>query len=323
MKKTIAISILLLFIVNSIPAQTYSVEETIFRNDTLTLFADIYTPQKPISQTGITIIQGSGNSDRSNVWARSFAEFLAQHGYYVLLPDKRGSGKSGGNWRTASFEDLASDVRASAHHLKKTKNLRATGVLGLSQGGFIAPIVASQDNTISFVIDIAGAAVTLEEQIIHEVSNTAKKAGLQPSDIVQVLDLHVLFRQYAIDRNWAPLEKKIKELERSNWSSFLKTFPSKPDLWVWNWVRLNISFDPMVYWKKVKQDVLVAYGAKDQDDNMPVFESIYRLQKGFSEAGKKNYTINLYQAGHALYEDDKATLRKEFLTDLLAWLKNR
>lgn len=311
-----------LLIWNTLSSQNYSIEETILKNDSLKIYADIFIPKNPKPEkTGIALIQGSGNSDRTNLWSRAFAEHLAENGYYVLLPDKRGSGKSEGSWKNSSFEDLAQDVIASVHHFKQKMNLLKVGVMGLSQGGFIAPIAASKDQTIDFVINIVGATVTLEEQIIHEVMNTAKDEGLNPNEIREVLDLHVLMKQYAFNRNWEPLEKRFAELENSSWSAFAKTFPDDPNIWVWDWIKLNINFNPMNYWNQVEQDVFVAYGSKDQEDNMPVYESIYRLQNAFRTQAKKNYQLNIYDTGHAMYEDDKAELRKEFLQDLLAWLK--
>jgi esterase/lipase len=313
-----AISIICLS--NSIFGQNFAVTETSFKSDSLTLFADIYTPSETNKKIGIALIQGSGNSDRTNLWSKSFAEILAKNGYYVLLPDKRGCGKSEGSWKNSSFLDLSNDAIASVHHLKNLMKLDVVGVMGLSQGGFIAPIAASKDTTIKFVIDVVGAAVTLEEQIIHEVTNTARKEGLRPNEIKEVLDLHVLMKQYAFDQNWTPLENRFTKLDSSSWSEFAKTFPNSKDIWVWNWIKLNINFDPMDYWEKVNQAVFIAYGSKDQNDNMPVYESVYRLLKGFKFIEKENYQINIYETGHAMYENDKAEIRKEFIDDLLNWL---
>lgn len=320
-KQFLTITILVLCFAKLVHSQDYKVQETCFKSDSLTLFADIYTPNKPVKKIGIALIQGSGNSDRSNQWSQAFAKILAENGYHILLPDKRGCGKSEGNWKKSSFLELSYDAVASVHHLKDKMNLDAVGIMGLSQGGFIAPIAASSDTTIQFVIDIVGASVTLEEQIIHEVTNTAMKNGLEPNEIKEVLDLHVLMKQYAFNRNWTPLENRFAKLDSSNWSEFAKTFPNNKDIWVWDWIKLNIDFNPMNYWNKVDQDVFVAYGSKDQNDNMPVYESVYRLQKGFRIKGKENYQINVYETGHAMYEDDKAEIRKEFIKDLLTWLE--
>jgi uncharacterized protein len=315
------ITFLIFYFPATVCCQDYLVQESKFKSGTLTLYADIYIPDKPENKIGIALIQGSGNSDRTNLWSQSFAEFLANAGYFVLLPDKRGCGKSEGSWKSASFQDLALDVISSVHNLKDIMKLDAVGIMGLSQGGFIAPIAASMDTTIKFVINVVGSAVPLEQQIMHEVMNTARKKGLKPNEIKEVMDLHVLMKQYAFDRNWLPLGNRFAALETSSWEEFAGTFPNKPDLWVWDWIKMNIDFNPMEYWPQVSQDVFVAYGAKDQDDNMPVYESVYQLQKGFYSVNKTNYQINIYDTGHAMYEDDKAEIRKEFVDELLQWLK--
>ncbi len=312
---------LLLFISLHTVGQDYTVKEQVFNNNVITLYADIFTPRTPKKiRAGIVLIQGSGNSGRSNSWSRAYAEFLADAGYYVLLPDKRGSGKSEGDWKKASFIELAQDAMASFTFFKEKYQLEKAGIMGLSQGGFIAPIVASQHQEIDFVIDIVGTTVTIEEQLIHEVANSALKEGLSPNEVKEVLELHALFKKYAFDRNWKPLQVKFEELKESSWAAYANTFPNSPDLWVWDYLKMNINFNPMDYWVQVAQPVFVAYGIKDQNDNIPVYESVYRMQKGFSEIDKTNYEIQLYNTGHAMYEDDRAALRQEFIDDLLKWL---
>tara|TARA_R110001583_G_scaffold49578_5_gene155187 strand:- start:920 stop:1894 length:975 start_codon:yes stop_codon:yes gene_type:complete len=302
-------------------SQDYNVEEVSCKNNELKLYADIFIPKNSKEiKTGIVLIQGSGNSDRSNAWSRAYAEFLVDAGYYVLLPDKRGCGKSEGDWKKASFIELAQDAMASFSFFKETYQLEKAGMMGLSQGGFIVPIVASQHQEIDFVIDIVGTTVTIEEQLIHEVANSAIKKGLSPNEVKEVLELHVLFKKYAFDRDWKPLQSKFEELKESSWAAYANTFPDNPDLWVWDYLKMNINFNPMDYWIQVTQPVFVAYGIKDQNDNIPVYESVYRMTKGFSEIDKTNYEIQLYDTGHAMYEDDRAALRQEFIDDLIMWL---
>jgi dienelactone hydrolase len=203
----------LLLVHGSVYSQQFDKIETWFKNDSVTIYADILIPEKPtLPTTGIAIIQGSGNSDRTNAWSATFAKFIAAQGYFVLLPDKRGTGKSTGDWRRTSFIELAKDAELSAMHLKNKMQLKKIGIMGLSQGGFIAPVAASQNQAINFVINIVGAAVTLEEQLIHEVTNTCKNEGLTPEEISEILKLHVLMKDYAFNNNWDPLHAKFKKL---------------------------------------------------------------------------------------------------------------
>ncbi len=303
-------------------SQEFEIKETTFKNGELTLVADIYSPNKPKKEKiGIALIQGSGHSGRSNVWSFLMAEFLSENGYYVLLPDKRGVGKSQGDWKKASLLDLADDAIHSARHLKKLHSLDQVGVMGLSEGGTIVPAVATQSE-VDFVINMVGGALPPERKIIHEVTHTAMEEGLSPEEINGVLELHALYDDYIYSENkdWTVLEKKFENIKQSSWSEFGATFPNTPDSWVFDWVKRNFKFDPMEYWVQVKQDVFIAYGANDH--NVPTYECAYQLHRGFHKAKKTNYELHIYPAGHSLFESG-TTFRQDFRNDLLKWLDKR
>jgi len=92
------------------------------------------------------IIHGSGTSRRDSGWYLTLTRYLQENGIVVLLPDKRGSEKSAGDWRTASFEDLATDSVAAVSFLRQQEEttISGIGVIGMSEGGHFAPVVASQ-----------------------------------------------------------------------------------------------------------------------------------------------------------------------------------
>jgi len=300
----------------------FTKKETSFKNGNITLYADVYTPNNPKEEKiGIALILGSGNASRSNVWSFLFAEFLSENGYYVLIPDKRGSGKSEGDWRESSFFELADDAAISAEHLKELMGLEKIGIMGLSQGGKIAPIVATKSD-IDFVINIVGSARPVTEGIIHEVTNTAKEKGLKPDEIKEMLELHVLLEEYIFseERNWAPLAEKFKETKNTTWSKFAATFPNTPDSWVWDFVKTNAVIDAMDYWTILKQDVFFAFGANDA--NVSTYENVYSLQKNLHKSNKTNYEIHVYPTGHSLFQNG-TTFHVDFRKDLLNWLEKR
>lgn len=302
--------------------QEYQIKEINYYNDGFKLYADAYFPiNLRGDKIGMAVIQGSGNSGRFNNWSRDFAEFLASNGYYVLLPDKRGSGESEGNWKRASYLELAQDAISSALTLKQMYGLDKIGVIGLSQGGKIAPVVACNSD-LDFVINISGSAVSVEKQVIHEVTNSAINSGLAPEDVLGVLELHVFMKKYAFERDWTTLRNKFEEIKKSSWADFGMTFPHEKDSWIWDWVKINFNFNPMDFWPKVEQDVFIAYGTYDEKDNVPVYESVYLLQKNFMKSNKYNFEIKLYPTGHSL-RSDNGKLSEEFQNDLLVWLRKR
>jgi dipeptidyl aminopeptidase/acylaminoacyl peptidase len=188
------------------------------------------------------IIHGSGTSRRDSVWYLSVAQYLRQHGIAVLLPDKRGSEKSEGKWLGASFEELATDTTSAINFLKQQQTFEYStiGLVGMSQGGWIAPIVASTSDDVSFVVSMSGAAVTTEEQLYHEeIYNIAPYTYEFMARLLAPLSARILMKQ----------------------EFFIPT----------------AGFDPIRYWKGVDVPVFIAMG--EGDENVPVEASIQRLKE--------------------------------------------
>ena len=158
--------------------------EVEFRNGAqdLDLAGMLFVPEGEGPFPAAVIIHGSGTSRRDNGWYLTLTKFLQDNGVVVLLPDKRGSEKSGGDWRTASFEDLATDTLAAIGYLDTQRHVEVTnvGIVGMSQGGWIAPIVASQFNKVEFVVSFVGAAVRSDEQLAYEENYNLRQMGFLP-----------------------------------------------------------------------------------------------------------------------------------------------
>ncbi len=144
------------------------------------LAAELLLPDRQPPLAGAVVLQGSGVSDRSNAWSRAIAEELARAGLAVLLTDKRGCGASGGDWRTVGFEELADDALAGVAFLASLPEVDPgrIGLVGLSQGGWVAPLAAARSPEVAFVVDVSGAAVGYVEQSFFEMANTVRQEGL-------------------------------------------------------------------------------------------------------------------------------------------------
>lgn len=252
--------------------------EVFFENPTdgLILSGMLFMPaQKGPCPTAV-IIQGSGPSRRNNTWYLSVARYLQDNGIAVLLPDKRGSEKSEGNWRGVGFEELATDSMSALQYLKQQDAFvpSSIGVIGMSQGGWIAPIVASKATDVAWVVSMVGAVVTPEEQLLHEEIHNISKYTYQ-----------------FIARLIAPMSsKRIMEMD------FFKPF---------------LGFDPIVYWKNVDSPVFFAFGGNDE--NVPVKASLERLKEHHLDPTLvKVYT----EGGHAIRDPETNKVNPAFLSDL-------
>lgn len=312
------------------PDSTWQVTEVEFEApDGVPLAGLVYVPEGGGPFPGAVLIQGSGSSDRTNVWARTFAETLARAGVATLLPDKRGSGASGGDWMAASFEVLARDALAGVERLRAHPAVAddRVGLIGLSQGGLVAPLAATLGE-VAWVVDVSGAAVTLAEQISHEMENTADRAGLSPEGVAAVLEIQGLAERYVRTGDWDSYAAALEAAADQPWAEIAAGFPDTPDAPIWDWIRLNASYDPIPHWKSVDVPVLVVYGGEDEEDNVPVEESVKRLKRAFSESRDGDRTIRIFlDAGHALWATDATQeslkLHPELVALLESWIRER
>ncbi len=241
-------------------------QEVIFENSVqdLELAGMLFVPEGEGPFPAAVIIQGSGTSHRDSSWDLTLTRYLQENGIVVLLPDKRGSGRSEGDWRTSSFEDLPTDALAALSYLKDQEEVELShiGVVGMSQGGRIAPIVATESSDVTFVVNVVGNAILAYESLRYEEIHNLRELGLVPglSDIVAYL------------------------------TAFIVIEGSQPEFW-----DAIGNFDPIQYWEKVNVSSLILFG--EHDTNTPSIASAARLRS----LEKPNIEVIIYEgSGHAL-----------------------
>jgi dienelactone hydrolase len=234
------------------------------RSQNLALAGLLFVPEGDGPFPAAVVIHGSGTSRRDNGWYLTLTKHLQDSGIVVLLPDKRGSEKSEGDWRTSSFEDIATDTLAAIEYLREQQSvpLSGIGVIGMSQGGWIAPVVASQDDDLAFLVSMVGSAVTPSEQLLYEENHNLRQLGFLPG-ISNVL----AYAGYANVRYFA-----------------------QPQLY-----DLIVDYDPLPYWQDISIDSLALFGA--EDTNVPSTESAKRLVN----LDNPHIRVEVYRgSGHAL-----------------------
>lgn len=312
-----------------------------FRNDTVELTGLLMVPrvrkfvgdsregleEVPVVLPGAVVIHGSGSNDRDNVWAFHIAQHLARNGVAVLLPDKRGSGGSGGDWRVADFSELAEDALAAAEVLGEHPSVDAdrVGFVGLSQGGWIAPLAATRRAGSAFVVNISGAAVTPGEQVRHEIEQDLRGAGVPGDAIPTVLELLEQADQYArtlSDSDWNAYVQLRQELLSTPLAEAVQPFPDTREHWQWQWWHRVIDFDPLPYLSEFGAPVLVVYGAEDEHDNVPVEASVARLRPILMPERLPENEIRVFPGiGHALGDPESGWISGDFLELLSEWMK--
>jgi len=159
-------------------------EEVRFTSGPITLGGTLTLPDEPPPYPALVLVHGSNAQTRDafGPWSRFFAGL----GYAVLSYDKRGTGMSTGDWRQADFRTLADDVIAGVRHLATRSDIRAdrVGLWGISQGGWIVPIVAADaPRDIAFVVVHAGSGTTVREEGVLYLQNELWAAGLPDASV--------------------------------------------------------------------------------------------------------------------------------------------
>ncbi|MGI8704496.1 MAG: alpha/beta hydrolase family protein [Sphingomicrobium sp.] len=268
------------------------------------------------------IIQGSGDSDRTNGWARSISETIAEAGYAVLLTDKRGSGASGGDWHSGGFEVLADDALAGLSYLASRPSIDKSriGLVGLSQGGRVVPVAAARSDAVAFAINIVGDAVSFAEQSAHEMSNVARQAKLPEPLREQVLQLNAAAGRALLTGDWSEYARLREAGLAAPWAPVARGFPPVGDP-IWTFYGKAFAFDPMPYWTLVRRPALILYGEQDEADNVAVAESVRRLRFGFGVVGKDNYEIVVLPGvGHSLGWTSEGGLGAGAIPAIRDWL---
>jgi hypothetical protein len=278
-------------------ARPYATQAVTFANGDVHLAGTLYAPRSAGKHPAVVLVQGSGPEGR---WATAYiADALARHGVIALSYDKRGVGGSGGDWRTATFDDLAADARAGVHLLAQRPDVDATrlGVYGHSQGGYLAPMIAENDPEVTWIGDADGNVGPQYRQDLFRV-NTALAKRYSGQTLADAEKVYAEFVDTA--RNGTPharLRTDMAEAGDPDWLDLL-AIPDD-DSWIWPWYAKTGNADNSAAWGTVNVPVLILFGA--DDEIVPPRESIADTVSILKEHGNANVTVHVFPgADHTL-----------------------
>ena len=295
-------------------------EEVEFRSGDVQLAATLLLATGKGRAPGVVVVHGSGESDRSNPWTAAWAEALALRGIAVLHPDKRGCGRSKGDWKSASFAALAEDAAAGVAWMRQRPEIdpAQVGVIGFSQGVDIAPVCAANAGACDFVVAVSGSVVPLCEQIVDEIELGAAQSGkpITAAQREQVDAAHRLALRCAVEgKGWDELREHVRAgiARDSTLAPALAGLQAGEDHWISGWIRAVGDFDPAPYWKRVAVPMLFVYGGRDTQVN--VDKSTARLRE-LLDVSKQNWAVlEFAQNGHALIRDDLLDFSVRWIRD--------
>lgn len=279
----------------------YREEEVLYKNGDVTLAGTLIWPAVKGKFPVVVITHGGTPNERGSY--KSWALHFVKKGIAALIYDKRGAGKSSGDTRSASMEDLANDAIAGVNFLKTRAEIdkQKIGVIGHSQGGWIAPLTATKSKNVAFVIASAASGVSPERQSIYHRASVIRESGFS-EDVVKIASdlrekLYITGRMLLENNPNADAERKkiSSELEKYANAPWLEAAALPPNLDNDKPTRGGLQllfFEPVPMWEKVNVPVLLVWGNKDTV--VPVTEGKTIIENALKKAGNKNVTVKIF-----------------------------
>ncbi len=274
----------------------------------------------------VVLITGSGqqNRDEEIFGHKSFlliADYLTKRGFAVLRCDDRGVFKSKGSLVDVTSYDFSTDALAQVDFLKGDKRIdsKKIGLIGHSEGGLIAMMLASENNGIAFFISLAGPGIKGEDILLEQSLKISKLMGISDEVIKSNEEISkILYNELKNESDNQKAQQNIIESLRSyltktgekNIDETIKSIQSSLSAKAYSWMRFFLLSEPSKYLEKVKCPVLALNGSKDvqviASSNLPAIE------KSLKKGGNNDVTVVEVKDVNHLFQHCTTGLPKEY-----------
>ncbi|HNZ43237.1 MAG TPA: alpha/beta hydrolase [Bacteroidales bacterium] len=328
----------------------YKEEEVTFINKKagISLSGTLTLPSSGENFTAVVMVSGSGpqNRDEELLGHKPFlviSDYLTRNGIAVLRYDDRGTGKSKGIFSTATTADFADDAEAAFTFLQKDKriNPEQIGIMGHSEGGLIAPVVASRNNDVTFIVMLAGPGLKGEDILLLQSELIARADSTPEEEIATNKELNKkLYKIAKKEKDDKKATEKMRKLIDDYWKTIspdaIKNSGIDKQVLIQSvyqvvtpWFRYFISYDPGKTLSKITCPVLAMNGSKDLQ--VPSAQNLKAIEKYLLKAGNKDFTIKEFEGLNHLFQhsatgspseyvDIEETFSPEVLEYMTQWL---
>lgn len=324
-------------------------EEVTFKNGDITFAGTLSIPPKKGRHPAVVMITGSGpqNRDESVAGFKIFkvmADYLTANGIAVLRYDDRGVGKSTGkSVNESTSDDFSTDVMAAMDFLKKRDDINASqiGLVGHSEGGLVAPMVAAKRDDVAFIVCVAGTGVNGMEIILEQTKLIMAVDGEDKAKIDRdAEDGRMVMSKIvsgASDDEVKGVIRKMKVEEYDAMDSAGKSVIPDKNKWVEDdvnavftifsstWMKFFLKFDPATVLEKTKCPALMLFGGLDLQ--VPVKQNEGPVRDALTRAGNKDFEIKTFEKANHLFQEavtgspnEYGTLKKEFTGGFLEYI---
>ena len=292
------------------------------------------------------LVTGSGQQDRDEtiLGHKPFlviADYLARRGIATLRLDDRGAGGSTGDFGASTTFDFAQDAEAGIAFLRRDASVDPlrVGIIGHSEGGIIAAIIASRDPGLAFAVLLAGPGIAGEKLLYLQNAAIARAAGASEAAIADANAKNALLYAIAMGKDEPSVQQaKVLEVYRgmlpqgaspAQITALETQAKQTADQLLSPWFRTFLALDPAPCLEKVRIPLLAMVGSRDLQ--VPAEANLEAIGAAMAKAGNSRYKAlelaglnHLFQtAGTGLpaeYGDLEETFAPRALEELGNWI---
>ncbi len=309
----------------------YIEEELVYENKDagISLAGTLTLPLGKGPFPAVLLITGSGPQDRNETIFNHcpflvLADYLTRQGVAVLRVDDRGVGKSTGDFSQATSEDFALDVLAGIEYLKTRKaiNPKQIGLIGHSEGGLIAPMVAVKSPDVAFIVLMAGTGLTGEEILYLQSDLISKAMGVNEEEIAKSRQFNEkIFSVIKEEEDNEIAKERLRQMvmaylaelsdEEKDWISDPEEYlKAQLQNLLSPWSRFFLTYDPKPTLSKVKCPVLAINGEKDLQ--VPPKENLSAIEEALVAGGNKNFIVKELPGLNHLFQTAQTGVPSEY-----------
>ena len=326
----------------------YSIEDVEFENPDggHTLAGTLTLPENPIAS--VVLVSGSGPQDRDETimghkpfWV--LADRLSRAGIAVLRYDDRGVAGSTGDFASSTSFDFATDAHAAAQYLAARPETDAgkVGIVGHSEGGLVAPIVAANHDDLAFIVLLAGPGTTgreilLAQQALILEANGASAEDVERASTNQRALLDILAHspdetleedlEAAIRQSLEDMSPEMREAEGvATEEDVNRTVTQMKAQLATPWFRTFVTYDPRTTLEQVSIPVLAVNGKKDLQ--VPWEDNLREIEKALASGGNEHVTTKAFDDLNHLFQhaetgspNEYSTIEETFAEDVMTFV---
>lgn len=323
------------------PPYSYDTLDVSFQNnfDAVRLAGTLTIPRSEGKHPAVVLITGSGPQDRNETIEghqpfKVIADYLTKRGIVVLRYDERGVGKSTGNYVQSTIGDFSKDAIAAVAFLQKQQQVDPTrvGIIGHSEGGLIAALLAGQKATkLSFIALLAAPAIPIDSLMVLQAHELGRVQGMTKKELQEAREINK--RNFALIKGKLPDQQAYTRILNNVTPVFGKLTPAQEaefKMMLLPSFRYFMRINPVPFIEKIDVPVFAAFGTKDLQ--VPFAPNLESLTDHLPQ--KRAHFLQAYEGLNHFFQradtgapQEYATIEETFnervMRDLSDWINKR